>query len=102
MSATGTRRSLVFTPASLAPAPPAADVREAREADRLEAKSEAVADPQEAVLVYGHMLVDVDIIAGELRGLMFAAGEYRSRLRVVRSAAKRLEDRAARLLGEDK
>lgn len=95
MSATGTRRSLIFPPA-----PPAADVREKREADRAQAK--VADDPQEAVLLYGHMLTDVETIGAELRGLMFSGGEYRSRLRVVRSAAKRLEDRAAKLLGEDK
>lgn len=95
MSATGTKRSLIFTPL-----PPAADVRETREADR--AQEKVTDDPQEAVLLYGHMLTDVDVIQAELRGLMFSGGDYRSRLRVARSAAKRLEERAAKLLGEDK
>ena len=95
MSATGTRRSIIFPPA-----PPAASVRETREADR--AQEKLAADPQEAVLLYGHMLTDVEIIQTELRGLMFAGADYRSRIRVVRGAAKRLEDRAAKLLAEDK
>lgn len=94
MSATGTRRSIAFPPV-----PPIADVRETREADRAQEKS--AADPQEAVLLYGHMLTDVEVLAAELRGLMYSAGEYRSRLRVVRSAATRLDQRAAKLLGED-
>lgn len=95
MSATGTKRSLVFTPL-----PPAADVRETREADR--AAEKIADDPQEAVLLYGSMLTDTDVIQAELRGLMYSGTDYRSRLRVVRSAAKRLENRAAKLLGEDK
>lgn len=95
MSATGSKRSLVFTPM-----PPASDVRETREADHA---SEKVADdPQEAVLLYGSMLTDTEVIQAELRGLMYSGPEYRSRLRVVRSAARRLENRAAKLLGEDK
>lgn len=44
MSATGTKRSLVFTPL-----PPASDVRETREADR--AAEKVADDPQEAVLL---------------------------------------------------
>jgi hypothetical protein len=94
MSATGTRRSLIFTPQ-----PPAADVRETREADR--AAEKIATDPQEAVLLYGHMLTDADVIQAELRGLMFSGADYRSRLRVVRAAARRLEERAAKLLGEN-
>lgn len=95
MSATGTRRSIIFPPPA-----PGIDVRERREADRAEEK--AANDPQEAVLLYGHMLTDAAVIQGELGGLMFSGADYRSRLRVVRGAAKRLEDRAAKLLGEDK
>lgn len=41
------------------------------------------------------------ILGAELNGLLFSAADYRSRLRVVRGAAKRLETRAAKLLGED-
>lgn len=89
VSTTGTR-----------PPVPAADVRETREADR--AQEKLVVDPQEAVLLYGHMLTDAAVIQAELGGLMFSGEEYRSRLRVVRGAAKRLEDRAAKLLAEDK
>ncbi len=87
----GGARSIVFTP-------PATAVREARENDRMQSKA---TDPGEAVLLYGHMLGDVAILDAELRGLLFAA-DYRSSLRVVRGAARRLEERAARLLGEDK
>jgi hypothetical protein len=85
----GSTHSIVFTP------PPSA-VREAREADQ----EKVAADPQEAVLIYSHMRTDIEIIAGELRGLEFSGGEYRSKLRVARSAALRLADRAAKLLGE--
>ena len=87
----GSTRSIVFTP-------PPSMVREAREADY--AHEKVAADPQESVLIYGHMRTDVEIIAGELRGLEFSGGEYRSKLRVARSAALRLADRAAKLLGE--
>lgn len=86
----GSTQSIVFTP-------PAANIGERHEADK---QAEVFVDPQEAVLVYGHMLTDVEIIAAELRSLLFAGSDYRSKLRVIRSAAKRLEDRAARLLGE--
>lgn len=48
------------------------------------------------------MLTDAEILTGELRGLLFSGADYRSRLRVVRSAALRLSDRAAKLLGEEK
>jgi hypothetical protein len=85
-------RSVVVTP-------PPADVREAREADR---RLQTAPDPQEAVLIYGHMITDVEILRGELTGLLFAGADYRSKLRVVRSAAIRLADRAAKLLGEAK
>ena len=80
---TGSIKSVVFTP-------PAIAVRETRQADLANAKMET--DPQEAVLLYGHMLTDVDILAAELRGLLFAGAEYRSRLRVVRSASRRLSE----------
>ena len=89
----GSTRSMIFTP-------PAVAVRDQLDADRSQAEVVAVADPQQAVLIYGHMLTDCDIVYAELRGLLFSGADYRSRLRVVRSAAKRLEDRAARLLGE--
>jgi hypothetical protein len=89
----GGSRSMIFTP-------PTSMVREQRDADR--AAAEIVDDPSEAVLLYGHMLSDIDVISGELRGLLFAGVDYRSKLRVIRGAAKRMEQRAAKLLGEDK
>ncbi len=89
---TGSHRAMIFTP-------PAADVREVREQDR---KKESVeADPGEAVLLYGRMLGDVEILHAELNRLLFAGADYRSALRVIRSAAGRLRDRAGKLLGED-
>jgi hypothetical protein len=78
--------------------PPSVMVREQREADHIQAEIQA--DPEEALLLYGHMLADIDIIGSELRGLLFAGQDYRSKLRVVRGAAKRMEQRAAKLLGE--
>lgn len=89
----GGHKSMIFTP-------PAVDVRETREADREAAQ--IAADPPEGVLLFGHMLTDAEILQGELRGLLFAGSEYRSRLRVIRSAALRLSERAAKLLGEGK
>jgi hypothetical protein len=87
---TGSVKSMVFSP-------PAHRVAETRHLDEQAAKE---ADPEEAVLLYGRMLGDVQIIAEELRGLLFSESEYRSRLRVVVSASTRLAERAARLLGE--
>lgn len=94
---TGSSRSLIFTP-------PPSQLSEAREADQVNARAETPAtekDPQESVLLYGRMLTDIDIIDGELRSLLFSGPDYRSKLRVTRSAAQRLAARAARLLGEE-
>lgn len=87
----GSTDSMVFTP-------PGAMIREQREADVIQAKAEE--DPREEVLLYGQMLTDAQILNHELRRLLFSAADYRSTLRVVRGAAKRLEERAAKLLGE--
>ena len=93
----GGHKSIAFTP-------PRADVRDMLEVDRTKAAAvpDPPKDPQESVLLYGHMLTDAEILTGELRGLLFSGADYRSRLRVVRSAALRLSDRAAKLLGEEK
>jgi hypothetical protein len=89
----GAHRSVVFTP-------PATAVRETREADHAQAVVEA--DPADAILLYGHMLADVGIVTGELGTLLFGPiDEYRSKLRVIRSASKRLSERAGKLLGEE-
>lgn len=85
-------------PLASVPTVPGHQVRETRDQDMAQQKVEA--DPQEALLLYGRMLADVDILMGDLRGLMFDEKDYRSRLRVVRSAALRLAGRAATLLGE--
>jgi hypothetical protein len=58
-------------------------------------------EPPEQILLLGHMVADIEIMQAELRGLMFAGPDYRSKLRVVRGAAKRISDRCAKLLGED-
>lgn len=84
---------MVFAPV----APAAADVTEAR---RMEGEAIAPADPQEAILMYGKMLVDLDIMSSELRTLLFSGSDYRSKLRVLRSASMRMSDRAAKLLGD--
>lgn len=53
------------------------------------------------VIVYGDMLNDCETIREELKRLMFNANEFHSKLRVIRGAAKRIQD-AVDALGLDK
>ena len=43
-------------------------------------------------MIYGNMLTDNQIIESELKTLLFAGHDYGSKLRVIRGAAKRIQD----------
>ncbi len=43
-------------------------------------------------MIYGNMVTDNKIIEDELKSLLFAGHDYRSKLRVIRGAAKRITD----------
>jgi hypothetical protein len=77
--------------------PPTNHLRESKEAEVVDASP----DPQEALLLYGRMLSDAEVVRAELGGLLWHEHEYRSRLRVIVSASRRLAERAAKLLGEE-
>lgn len=47
---------------------------------------------KEPIMIYGNMLTDNQIIESELKTLLFAGHDYGSKLRVIRGAAKRIQD----------
>ena len=70
-------------------APPAL-VQAARSAGLIsEATVRQIREEEDPLLVWGYMLADQEVMRQELTGLPFAGAEYRSKLRVVRRAAKR-------------
>ena len=57
--------------------------------------------PKEPVKILGAMVTDCDILTEEIGKLPFAGNDYVSALRVIRGAAKRIQD-AVDALGLDK
>ncbi len=57
--------------------------------------------PEDGVLLFGEMFFDVATIEHTLRTLPFDISGYRGRLRVILAAARRIEERAVKLLGDE-